>query len=235
MKKRLRIFAGPNGSGKSTLIGVIPTEWLGYYINPDEIEKQLNNSNGCFDFSKIINFNKDSFLEFIQSAFYKIDLVDIDFDRNKIYFKNINSYVASILSSFIREELLKEGRSFTFETVMSSKDKIEFLKKAQQLGFRVYLYFIATDDIEINISRVENRVKDGGHDVPKEKIISRYYRTLDNLIDAIKYSDRAFLFDNSGENKAFICEIEEAKNVTIKVDKVPSWFNESFLDKVIDS
>ena len=39
---RLRIFAGPNGSGKSTLKSVISDELLGIYINPDEIEKEIN-------------------------------------------------------------------------------------------------------------------------------------------------------------------------------------------------
>ena len=233
MIKRLRVFAGPNGSGKSTLINVLKKEWLGVYINPDEIEKSIKLNDGYFYFHNFgINFNQSKFKKYLVEAFYKISLDNIVLNQNSVYFKKINSYIASILSSFIREELLIKGKSFTFETVMSSEDKIFFLKRAQKAGFRTYLYFIATDDPEINISRVKNRVLKGGHDVPKDKIRSRYYRSLNNLIEAIKYTNRAFLFDNSSEKRSFICEIENAKKVDIKVDRAPKWFDKYFLKKL---
>ena len=38
---RLRMFAGPNGSGKSTIKDVLPPQWLGIYVNADEIEKTI--------------------------------------------------------------------------------------------------------------------------------------------------------------------------------------------------
>ena len=60
----------------------------------------------------------------------------------------------------------------TFETVMSSRNKIEFIRKAQKDGYRAYLYFVATEDPLINISRVSHRVKTGGHDVPSDKVIA---------------------------------------------------------------
>ena len=62
--------------------------------------------------------------------------------------EDIDAYLASVVSDFIRHELLAGGVSFTFETVMSSVDKIEFLRKAQNQGYRTYLYFVATDDPE---------------------------------------------------------------------------------------
>ena len=46
---RLRVFAGPNGSGKSTIKEVLPLEWLGVYLNPDEIEKAIR-KDGLFTF-----------------------------------------------------------------------------------------------------------------------------------------------------------------------------------------
>jgi predicted ABC-type ATPase len=48
------------------------------------------------------------------------------------------------------------------ESVISSPDKVQLLEQARQLGYRTYLNFIATDDPAINISRVQNRVKQGG-------------------------------------------------------------------------
>ncbi len=80
---------------------------------------------------------------------------------------------------------------------MSSPDEVALLEKARSLGYRSYLYFIATEDPQINIARVKSRVHLGGHDVPVDKIVSRYARSLDLLLPAIRQSNRAYLFDNS--------------------------------------
>jgi hypothetical protein len=59
------------------------------------------------------------------------------------------------------------------------------------------LFFICTSDPEINIRRVENRVRLGGHPVPRERIVARYRRTLDLLALAVLVARRTVLFDNS--------------------------------------
>lgn len=236
-KPRLRMFAGPNGSGKSTLNAVISKELLGVYINPDEIEKEIKK----FDFLDLkpykIQTSESDVLSFfenhplIEKANLKNEVVLLKFFNDKIDFHNVlvNSYFASICADFIRHQLLKLKVSFTFETVMSSLDKVEFLKKAQELGYRTYLYFIATQDPFINISRVENRVKLGGHNVPKEKILSRYYRSLELLPEAVKYSNRAYLFDNSSQEKSWLAEVTDGKEFEYKSQFVPEWLNRYLL------
>ena len=47
---RLRMFAGPNGSGKSTIKDMLPLQWLGVYVNADEMEKAIR-SDGYLDLS----------------------------------------------------------------------------------------------------------------------------------------------------------------------------------------
>lgn len=117
---------------------------------------------------------------------------------------------------------------------MSFKDKIDFLKIAQTVGYRTYLYYIATDDPAINISRVKNRIHSGGHSVPEDKISSRYYRSLDLLLDAIKATNRAFLFDNSKElgEHFLIAEITEGTTLEIKSDPAPAWFKKAVWNKI---
>jgi predicted ABC-type ATPase len=232
------MFADPNGSGKSTLNSIISKELLGVYINPDEIEKEIKK----FDFLDMSNYgvetNEEEVISFFEKhpLLEKADLIDelylLKFFDNKIDFFNImiNSYYASICADFIRHQLLKAKISFTFETVMSSKDKVEFLKKAQEAGYRTYLYFIATQDPTVNISRVHNRVRLGGHSVPKEKIVSRYYRSLKLLSKAVKYSSRAYIFDNSSQEKLWIAQIDDGKSFEFKSEIVPSWVHEYLLD-----
>lgn len=237
---RMRMFAGPNGSGKSTIKSVIDTYLLGYYINPDEIEKELIEK-GFFNFeslpfnittSEIVDFFKNSGL--YSKLLIDLNINDLKIENNKLFFIKIaiNSYVSAILAAFLRHKFLENKLSFTFETVMSSDDKVALLAKAQSLGFRTYLYYVSTDDPQINIARIANRVHFGGHDVPQDKIISRYYRSLSLLFEAIKYTNRAYLFDNSGRSKRFIASINNGYELDIQIDIVPEWFEKYVMDKI---
>ena len=180
------MFAGPNGAGKTTINSLIKSDLLGIYINPDLIEAEikkfgfldLKNYNVIAEEAEILDFFSNSAL--LEKADLTLAAEALSFNDAKLSFfaVDVNSYFASVASDFIRQKLLFARTSFTFETVMSSPDKVNFLAQAQKSGYRTYLYFIATNNPLINISRVKNRVTEGGHDVPKEKIVSRYYRSL---------------------------------------------------------
>jgi predicted ABC-type ATPase len=156
------MFAGPNGSGKSTFKSIIRPELLGVFVNPDEIEKQI-----CeYDFLDLKSYRVEStekeILDFFSKStlLKKADLLDeaqgLRFNEGKLSFFNVevNAYFASVAADFIRYKLIQCSKSFTFETVMSFADKIELLRQAQLRGYRTYLYYVATEDPVINISRV---------------------------------------------------------------------------------
>jgi len=97
----------------------------------------------------------------------------------------------------IRERCLASGTSMAFETVMSAEDKVDFVQRAKAAGFFVRLFFVCTNDPSINAQRVALRVMEGGHDVPIPKIISRYYKSIGNLVELAPIVDRAYFYDNS--------------------------------------
>jgi len=162
---RLRMFAGPNGSGKSTIKSVVPPELLGVYLNPDEMEKEIRER----DFLDLRAYGVETTREKILPFFLNSTLLakagleeaaSLSFSDGKLDFFEVivNAYFASVAADFIRQKLLEKRVSFSFETVMSSPDKVALLEKARTLGYRTYLYFIATEDPEINIARVKSRV-----------------------------------------------------------------------------
>jgi len=114
---------------------------------------------------------------------------------------------------------------------MSERGKVDSLREAQGLGFRTYLYYVATEDPEINVSRVQLRVSQGGHDVPKEKVISRYYRSLALVRDAIRHTDRAYFFDTSESKSLFVAESAGGKCPELRCDSMPNWFKNYIWDK----
>ena len=239
----MRLFAGPNGSGKSILKQYLSPALLGTYLNPDEIEKTIRREKGLnlrnlgieADATEVLeSFTRSTFLNSQglaeTSARLKYSGGVLDFSHVEV-----NAYFASVAVDFIRKQLLAQKRNFTFESVMSHPSKIELLKTAREAGYRTYLYYIATDDPEINISRVHSRVELGGHSVPEDKIVSRYYRSLDLLIDAIQTSDRAYIFDNSTESPngdhTWLAEITDGRTLELKVNLIPAWFKKAVLDK----
>ena len=234
------MFAGPNGSGKSTLISAINPAWLGVIIDPDKINQQLS-SHGWLAFEDfrllstektIADFFRESTL--LRNARISMDDNGFTFASNRIQIEPqfMNAYVASVLADFLRSGLLQIRESFTFETVMSDPSKVQFLKRAHELGYRTYLYYIATDDPSINTARMHSRVAFGGHSVPEQKIFSRYYRSLDLLPDALHHTDRAYIFDNSGENTdhTWLAEITDGTVLQMKTDRMPAWFKKYVWD-----
>lgn len=100
-----------------------------------------------------------------------------------------------------REQLMKEHKDFIFETVLSSDAKVDFLKRAKEEGYFIRMFFICTETPAINASRIAKRVMEGGHDVPIQKIISRYEKAIVNAIKVTRFADRVYFYDNSIDNQ----------------------------------
>lgn len=107
---------------------------------------------------------------------------------------------------------------------MSHASKIDELEIAKNKGYKIYLYFICTDDPQINISRVENRVVKGGHNVAAINIKKRYKKTLENLAPAMKVARRAYLFDNSEKGRFKLIAETFNNRLKLNVDSPPKWF-----------
>lgn len=101
----------------------------------------------------------------------------------------------------LRYEYLQKRVNFVFETVFSSQEKLDFLKKAHNEGFFIRFFYVCTESPEINVIRVAQRYLNGGHEVPMSKIFSRYYKSLTLASQAIQFVDRAYVYDNSRDNE----------------------------------
>lgn len=233
--KRLRVFAGPNGSGKSTLFDTISTKFnAGYFINSDLIEKEIS-LKGFIDLDRYeIKLSEQDFEDFksepasislFQKAQSEDKSIDVIFKNNVLVDKSrsTHSYEAAFITSFIRKYLLKKGKSYSFETVMSHPSKLDEIEDAKKRGFKTYMYFVCIEDPLINISRIENRVEKGGHPVPEEKVIKRYHATLNNLFPALKLVDKAYIFDNSTKEMKLFAQVKK-NELEIVSDKIPNWF-----------
>ena len=125
----------------------------------------------------------------------------------------------------LRYECLETRQDFVFETVFSSQEKLEFIRKAKAAGFFIRFFFVCTSDPAINVVRITQRFMNGGHEVPISKVVSRYYKSLINAEEAISIVDRAYVYDNSVDNQLprLLYRTVEGNLVKKYTDDIPEW------------
>jgi predicted ABC-type ATPase len=127
-----------------------------------------------------------------------------------------------------RSTLIATGQSFASETVFSHPSKIALIEEAQSAGFSVVLLVVCMDNPERLLARVRQRVSEGGHDVPEQRILERYPRTLANLRQAVRRANLAMLYDNPGEVSSSFTGPKRVAVCTGKVTRIlhqplPQW------------
>jgi predicted ABC-type ATPase len=143
----------------------------------------------------------------------------------------LHSYDAAIIAEEMRNYLIQENQSFCFETVFSHSSKIDFVAKAKTLGYEIIFVFIHLENDALNQARVAQRVTEGGHNVPKEKIISRIPRVQKNVRQTFALCDQVYVLDNSRIDNPFK-QIAVITNGKIKKlsKSLPVWANELLAD-----
>lgn len=242
---RLRVLAGPNGSGKSTIKPELRPQWIGVFVNADEMERDLVASAGYLSLRSLgVSGEPDEVLKRIKKSLstfgleQRLDLKGLLAGMTLAEALRLwvpgpyDSYLAASLADAVRQELLEEGQTFTFETVMSHPSKIDFMRQARERGYRVYLYFVATDDPTINIDRVHRRVLQGGHPVKDDLVVSRYHRSIALMTEACKVAHRAYIFDNSGAKHKLLAEVTDFEEIRLDASRISPWFLETELWKL---
>lgn len=139
---------------------------------------------------------KSTFTELLKPP---IDYINADEIKKNIKCSDLE---AAELAEKQREDHLADMREFCFETVLSTNRNLNLLKRAKEKGYFIRCYYILTADPMINVYRVRSRVAAGGHNVPEEKIISRYDKALSLVGELVKICDICHIYDNS-EDKPF--------------------------------
>lgn len=130
-------------------------------------------------------------------------------------------------SEQIRNMLLARQKDFTFETVLSTRRNLDLLQNAKQSGYQIKAVFVLTKNPAVNVERVRQRHEAGGHDVPEDKIVARYYRALGNLPALVRIADMTWIVDNTGSIPELICEVDGDH---VRVMEGTCWSKKEILD-----
>lgn len=174
----------------------------------------------------------------IINAFIKnLGLTDFEYICPDIYARKLffetqdeDSYKKAFkFAEYKRNRAVAENKNIIIETVNSTTDKFAFYRECKSRGYRITVVFVCTQSYEINISRVAKRKSQGGHDVPIDKIISRFNKSLDNMLALCLFADVLYLFDNSAERPS-LCYYKDENESRLLSE--PDWVKKYFLEKL---
>lgn len=116
-----------------------------------------------------------------------------------------HSYEAARIAERTRAALIALRRPIIAETVFSHPSKLALIEQARDAGFVVHVHVVLIPE-DLAPHRVRTRVESGGHDVPEDKVRSRYRRLWPLVATAITQADAAYVYDNSTSTMKPIAE-----------------------------
>lgn len=156
----------------------------------------------------------------------------------KLYFDHISDETekyknyAMPFTEDIRNKYVDSGISFSIETVFSDINKLDFVKTLKERGFKIYTIWMGTNDPHINVERAVIRQNLGGHIVPADKIITRYYKSMDNMLQLLQLSDCAVVIDNSNEKPELMIQKNDNEFKAISENKMTNWIEKYVRDEL---
>lgn len=111
------------------------------------------------------------------------------------------AYEAAAIAADRRAKRLDDGKSLVTETVFSHQSKLELLHHARSLGYRLVVFHLGLASADLAVARVEERVTEGGHPVPEDKIRARFERNRPLIRQAVVMADYSSVYDASELNQ----------------------------------
>jgi predicted ABC-type ATPase len=131
------------------------------------------------------------------------------------------------------ERAIREKSNYAFETTLGGKTITRLLQMALSEGIEVRMWYVGLEGVDLHIARVRSRVRQGGHDIPEERIRQRYTESRLHLIDLVPRLTELFVYDNSKEADPAAGVAPEPELVlhrvrgriieSCAVDRVPQW------------
>ena len=164
-----------------------------------------------------------------KSTFYSLHLAQLGLTfvnaDNLTRNANIPNSEAAKAADKLRAQLLEDSESFISETVFSDEvgAKLAFLHDAIDHGYDVTLIYIGLESVELSEARIAQRVDEGGHDVPSDKLPRRYEQSLKNLAATLQFLPTIFAYDNSQRDRSFRLVLKWERSLLDTPEPKPEW------------
>jgi predicted ABC-type ATPase len=97
------------------------------------------------------------------------------------------------------DRLASERVDFAFETTLSGRSYVRRMEAWKRAGYRIEIVFLRLSSVDLALRRIETRVRQGGHDVPRRDVLRRFNRGWENFLGIYQpMADSWAVYDNSG-------------------------------------
>ena len=122
------------------------------------------------------------------------------------------------------EKALADGVSFTQETTLSGGYTRKLARRAKDAGYFIRLYYVGLDSLQESLQRIENRVRKGGHNIPRRNVEARFARRFSDVVKILPYCDEARFFDNDN-GFVLVAEYRNGELLPVGTQR-PAWLAE---------
>lgn len=138
--------------------------------NSEKILCIIAGANGSGKSTLASVFLKEKKMEFLNADDIAKELCpdainSVPISAGKLYFKRLNGY-------------FKDNKSFTVESTLSGNNIVRIIETAKKKNYKIILVYSFLQNCTVCIERVKKRVANGGHNVPEEDIVRRYYKSV---------------------------------------------------------
>lgn len=137
----------------------------------------------------------------------------------QLQLRDANLQAVQRIEAWLRASI-RAHQTVGVETVLSTDKYRRLVREAKVLGFEVRLTYVILESADHSIERVKLRVAKGGHDVPRDRIIARYARSLEQLPWFLEQADQASIFDNSSASPRLIAS-KHAGTIVVDPEALP--------------
>lgn len=120
------------------------------------------------------------------------------------------------------DDTLAARQSLSMETTLSGHSALRRMERAKAAGYEVTLIYVALNDPQLNVDRVTERARQGGHFIEPETVRRRVGSSLDNLPRALAIADQSVVLDNSGPAHRRVLEVADGR-LTFQAERLPRW------------
>jgi predicted ABC-type ATPase len=112
--------------------------------------------------------------------------------------------------------LIASGTSFTWETTMSGRTAVAWLRSAKESGYEIKCYFLWVRDVQTTLDRIQQRVAEGGHNIDSDVSRRRFYKTIQNFFSIYRPMFNSWkLLTNDGPGPRLIA-VEKEERLAVR-------------------
>jgi predicted ABC-type ATPase len=112
--------------------------------------------------------------------------------------------------------LITERHSFTWETTMSGRTAVGWLKSAKESGYQIKCYFLWVKDVDTTLNRIRQRVSEGGHNIEPDVSRRRFFKTLVNFFSVYRPIFNTWKLIENEEDEPRLMAVEKGGRLAVR-------------------